>query len=123
VFTGAAPEVGLGTVALTDAGLADPVLGAGASPGAATVPVLHWHGDTFDLPAGAQLLASSQAYAHQAFRVGRAYGLQFHVEMDTAAFAAVTAHLPGVELQPTACTAVEAAGRRVLQGWGAALHR
>jgi GMP synthase (glutamine-hydrolysing) len=46
-------------------------------------PVLHWHGDTFDLPSGARLLASTSRYAHQAFSVGN-YGLalQFHVETD-----------------------------------------
>ncbi len=44
--------------------------------------VLHWHGDTFDLPAGARLLATSPAYPHQAFQVGeRVVGLQFHLEM------------------------------------------
>jgi len=45
------------------------------------VPVLQWHADTFELPAGAVLLASSAQYPHQAFRVGRAYGVQFHVEV------------------------------------------
>jgi GMP synthase (glutamine-hydrolysing) len=125
VFTGPAPEIGLGTVTLTEAGAADPVLGAGASSETATapVPVLHWHGDTFDLPVDAQLLAWSRAYAHQAFRVERAYGLQFHVEMDTAAFVAVTPHLPGVDLDATACAEVEVAGRRVLSAWAATLDR
>jgi GMP synthase (glutamine-hydrolysing) len=41
---------------------------------------LHWHGDTFDLPEGARLVASSAAYERQAFRLGSALGLQFHVE-------------------------------------------
>ena len=46
------------------------------------LPALQWHGDTFDLPEGAVLLAGSPAYPHQAFRYGRAaYGVQFHVEV------------------------------------------
>ncbi|WP_066795153.1 glutamine amidotransferase [Sphingomonas soli] len=46
------------------------------------VPVLHWHGDTFTLPDNVELLASSTAYAHQAFRRGaEILALQFHAEM------------------------------------------
>jgi GMP synthase-like glutamine amidotransferase len=49
------------------------------------IPVLHWHGDTFDLPAGAVRLAKNDVCANQAFRIGhRAFGLQFHVETDAA---------------------------------------
>jgi hypothetical protein len=41
-----------------------------------------WHGDTFSLPDGAVLLASSPAYRNQAFRWGaHAYGVQFHLEV------------------------------------------
>ncbi len=45
--------------------------------------VLHWHGDTFELPAQAEPLASSDVYPNQAFRVGKkcSIGLQFHPEV------------------------------------------
>jgi GMP synthase (glutamine-hydrolysing) len=44
--------------------------------------VLHWHGDTFDLPSGSRLLASTLLCQNQMFRWGtRAFGLQFHVEV------------------------------------------
>lgn len=47
--------------------------------------VFQWHGDTFDLPAGAVHLAASESCRHQAFRYGSsAWGLQFHAEMTTA---------------------------------------
>jgi GMP synthase (glutamine-hydrolysing) len=46
-------------------------------------PALHWHGDMFELPAGARLLASSATCDHQAFRLGRRlFGLQFHCEVE-----------------------------------------
>lgn len=78
VYPGPRREIGWAPIARSAAGRADPLL--------AELPddavVFHWHGDTFDLPDGATLLASSEAYAHQAFRIGSsAYGLQFHPEV------------------------------------------
>lgn len=47
-----------------------------------SLEVLHWHGDTFDLPAGAQHLAGSELYSNQAFAMENfALGLQFHAEV------------------------------------------
>src|SRR4029077_12745333 len=73
VYAGPAPEVGVLPVELTPEAADDPVF-AGLPQ---TVATLQWHGDTFDLPDGAVLLATSPAYRHQAFRVGpSAYGVQ-----------------------------------------------
>ena len=44
--------------------------------------VFHWHGDTFDLPKDATRLVHSNDYANQAFQLGTAVGIQFHLEVD-----------------------------------------
>jgi GMP synthase (glutamine-hydrolysing) len=79
VYPGGIKEIGWGPVSLTKQGLAS-CLGPLAEEGAT---VLHWHGDTFDLPDGAIRLASNDAYDNQAFAYGRnALALQFHLEAD-----------------------------------------
>ncbi len=60
VFPGPASEIGFGSVRLAPAASTDPVF----APSDADIPVFHWHGDTFELPIGATLLASSPMYAH-----------------------------------------------------------
>jgi len=77
VYPGPSPEVGILPVSLTLDGLTDPVF-AGLPRDVLT---LQWHGDTFDLPHDAVRLAGSPAYPNQAFRVRRAYGVQFHLEV------------------------------------------
>jgi GMP synthase-like glutamine amidotransferase len=113
VTTGPAPEVGVGEVELTAAGRADPVLG----PEGDRVAVIQWHGDTFEIPAGAVHLATGDRYRNQAFRFGRlAYGLQFHIEVDEAMAAAWAPDLPPeVSLDDDARREVEVVGRRVLR--------
>ena len=44
--------------------------------------MLHWHGDTFDLPTNATLLASTPRCRHQLYRLQRQVGFQFHPEVN-----------------------------------------
>jgi GMP synthase-like glutamine amidotransferase len=82
VYAGPSPEIGVMPVQLTAAARADAVF-AGVPPDLLT---FQWHGETFDLPAGATLLASSPAYSMQAFRwQDKAYGIQFHLEVSARA--------------------------------------
>jgi GMP synthase (glutamine-hydrolysing) len=81
VIAGPEPEVGPAPVMLTPEGLEDPVLG----PAGNSFMCMHWHNDTFTIPDGAVRLSGNARFANQGFRMGdRAYGLQFHVEVDVA---------------------------------------
>lgn len=72
-------EIGFAPLHLSDDGRRSPLAGLGDAP------VLHWHGDQFDIPAGAKRLAGTQVGQNQAFSVGRdVLALQFHLEADTS---------------------------------------
>jgi GMP synthase-like glutamine amidotransferase len=78
VYRDRVKEIGWYPVQWTPAAARDPLFTGLSAP----ETVFHWHGETFDLPPGAQWLARSEACAHQAFRVGaNVYGLQFHLEV------------------------------------------
>jgi len=87
VYSGPEKEIGWYHIELTGDGLKDPLMRKLAiHPGVGDFwrkfVVFHWHGDTFTLPPGATLLASSTRYKNQAFRFGNnIYGFQFHVEV------------------------------------------
>lgn len=125
VAPGSAKEIGWAPVELTEAGRGGPLRHlAGA-------PVLHCHGDAFELPPGAERLASTPLCAHQAFAVGRhALGFQFHPEADGSGFerwlighAAEIAGVPGLSVPALRADAMRfgpaagAAGQRCLAEW------
>jgi len=85
-------EVGWGPIALLEHADDDRLFGGMPRE----ITVLHWHGETFDLPGGSVHLAASGRYANQAFRLGDcAWGLQFHLEVDEERVAAFAAAFPG----------------------------
>jgi GMP synthase (glutamine-hydrolysing) len=78
VYSGQMKEIGWYKLALTEAGEHSALRYLGAEH----CSMLHWHGETFDLPAGATLLASSENYTNQAFSYGQnILALQFHPEI------------------------------------------
>lgn len=94
------------------------------------VAVLHWHGDTFDLPVGAKRLASTALTPNQAFSVGRnLLALQFHAEPEARMFErwliGHTCEIGAAGLSPvtlradaqTYAAGLEAAGLALFRGW------
>jgi len=78
VYPNPVREIGWYKVTLTPACENDSLFAGATSP----ATVFEWHGDTFDLPSGAVLLATGADCRHQAFRYGEnAWGLQFHIEV------------------------------------------
>lgn len=130
VYPGPDREIGIAPVTLTEAGLASCLRHVEG----ADHQVLHWHGDTFDLPAGATRLASTPLTSNQAFSVGpRVLALQFHIEADPANFErwliGHAAELSGAGIDVPVLRArfreagqrIAAAGARVMQEWLAAI--
>lgn len=127
VYPGPVKEIGWAPLSLTEAGRQAPLkfLDAGSTA------VLHWHGDTFDLPLGAVHLASSAVYENQAFAWGHAaLALQFHAEAGGLGLerwfvghaAEIAAH-PGLSVSLLRqasqrwTPAVTAAGQAFLRAW------
>ena len=79
VYPGASgQEIGWGSIELTEAGKGSAIEHIAADK----TKMVQWHGDTFDLPDGAILLASSAQYPHQVFSYGEnALGVQCHPEV------------------------------------------
>jgi GMP synthase (glutamine-hydrolysing) len=72
-------EIGWYDLSPTEAGQADPMF----AKFAANQKIFQWHGDTFEIPDGAEHLATSPDCRNQAFRYAdHVYGLQFHLEVD-----------------------------------------
>ena len=84
-------EIGMTPIALTEEGEQDPVFGTMPK----TFEVFQWHGEGFELPPDTAVLASSKDYSNQAFRLSdRAYGLLFHLEMESLGVEALCRECP-----------------------------
>lgn len=124
VRPGPAKEIGWGPLTLTDAGKAGPLRHLRGEP------VMHWHGDMFDLPPGAERLAATEICPNQAFSKGPAIlGCQFHPEAAAGGFErwlighaseiAAVGLSPNVLRHETAMygPAAEERGRLVIAAW------
>ena len=88
------PELGFVPIRPTEAGRADPLLSCLRDGDR----MFQWHVDTFEVPAGAALLATGDAVPNQAYRAGRrAWGLQFHPEVTTQELEGWLEAVPDIE--------------------------
>lgn len=84
VYKAAEEEIGWSKIKLTQEGKKDKIFSGLDTD---TLDVFQWHGDTFDIPKDGVLLATGDKVKNQAFRIGSAYGFQFHIEVDEAKLA------------------------------------
>jgi len=123
VYKGPAPELGLTRIRQTPAAGGDPVFQGAPKP----LDVLEWHGEGIEAPPGAVVLAESDLFPVQAFRIRRAYGLLFHAELDAAGVARMCSHCPDdVARSGLSAEGLQAAAARHLPGlnrWAGALIR
>ncbi len=130
VYPGRKKEIGWHRVTLSSLAASDGLFNGEPS----SLTAFHWHGDIFDLPRGATLLASSALTANQAFRYGKnAYGLLFHLEValpqvmimvETFADELQSAGLNGAAIKLNAHThlsALQKIGQEVFARWVALL--
>jgi GMP synthase (glutamine-hydrolysing) len=124
VAPGLGKEIGYAPVELVPAAQRSPLAAI------AGLNVLHWHGDAFDLPSGAERLAATPLCPNQAFRLGDwALALQFHLEADPDAIESwLIGHageLAAAKIDPRTIradarrsgVALAAAGRAALRRW------
>ena len=112
-------EIGFGPLTLTEAGQGTALAELGAQP------MLHWHGDQFELPAGMVSLAATAICPHQAFAPhDKALGLQFHPEVEPARFEQwLIGHIDELEHAGIEPSELRAAMAREAEGLRAALGR
>jgi GMP synthase (glutamine-hydrolysing) len=127
VYPSGVKEIGFAPITLAAAATATPLRHLAA------IDVLHWHGDTFDLPPGATLLASTDLVRNQAFAIGaNVLALQFHPEARADIepwLVGHTAELGAARISPVALRAdaarlgpaLAAAGGRMIREWLAGL--
>ncbi|HVC49932.1 MAG TPA: glutamine amidotransferase [Burkholderiales bacterium] len=122
----AGKELGWSDLRMTHEGYRHPI----ASLDRAKAKVLHWHGDTFDLPVGADLLASTEYYKNQVFSFGKhGLALQCHAEVSASglerwyvghASELASSNIDILEFRGSGiknCEILSEPGREFLSGW------
>ena len=114
-----AKEIGFSPLTLTEAGRSTALAELGGQP------MLHWHGDQFELPVGMASLAATTTCPHQAFAPhDKALGLQFHPEVEPARFEQwLIGHIDELEHAGMEPGELRAAMAREAEGLRAALTR